>query len=247
MSYIKTRGMVVREIEVGDYDKLLTVITEDLGKISVSARGARRSGNRFSAGTQVFSYCEWVLYKGKNTYILNNCDIITSFYEIGKDISLLAYSAYMLDILQDTTYENQSAKEQLTLLLYALNSLVRQNRDPELIVRVFSLKLVQIMGFAPFLNGCCLCGTKKIDDISFSFDKCGFICEECGKKTDNAVRIKPGAAKALIYVICAEIKESFSFNLSSDVLISFSEIVDKYLDNCLGKRYQKLSFLKSIE
>jgi DNA repair protein RecO (recombination protein O) len=239
--------MVVREIEVGDYDKLLTVVTEDLGKISVSAKGARRSGNRFSAGTQVFSFCEWVLYKGKNTYILNACDIITSFYEIRKDISLLAYSAYMLDILQDTTYENQPAKEPLTLLLYALNSLVQQNRDPELIVRIFSLKLVQIMGFAPFLNGCCLCGTKKIDDICFSFDKCGFICEECIKQTDSAIRIKPGAAKALIYVICAGIKESFSFNLSSDVLKSFSEIVDKYLDDRLGKRYQKLSFLKDIK
>jgi len=247
MPYVKTRGMVVREVEVGDYDKLLTVVTEDLGKISVSARGARRSGNRFSAGTQVFSYCEWVLYKGKNTYILNTCDIITSFYEIRKDVSLLAYSAHMLDILQDTTYENQPAKEPLTLLLYALDALVRKNRDPELIVRVFSLKLIQIMGFSPSLNGCCLCGTKKIDDIYFSFDKCGFICEECRKQTNNVLKIKPGAAKALIYVICAEIKESFSFNLSNDVLKSFSEIVDKYLDNCLGKRYQKLSFLKGIE
>lgn len=247
MPYVKTRGMVVREIEVGDYDKLLTVITEDLGKISVSAKGARRSGNRFSAGTQVFSYCEWVLYKGKNTYILNSCDIITSFYEIRKDVSLLAYSAHMLDILQDTTYENQPAKEPLTLLLYALNALSRQNRDPELIVRVFSLKLIQIMGFSPSLNGCCLCGTKKTDEIYFSFDRCGFICEDCRKQSDNALKIKPGAAKALIYVICAEIKESFSFNLSNDVLKSFSEIVDKYLDNCLGKRYQKLSFLKDIE
>ncbi|NLM28683.1 MAG: DNA repair protein RecO [Clostridiaceae bacterium] len=247
MSYVKTRGMVVREIEVGDYDKLITVVTDDLGKISVSAKGTRRSGNRFSAGTQVFSYCEWVLYKGKNTYILNSCDIITSFYEIRKDLSLLAYSAHMLDILQDTTYENQPAKEPLTLLLYALNALSRQNREPELIVRVFSLKLVQIMGFAPSLNGCRLCGTKKIDDIYFSFDKCGFTCEECRKQTNDAVKIKLGAAKALIYVICAEIKDAFSFNLSSDALKDFSEVVDKYLDNCLGKRYQKLSFLKGIE
>ena len=205
MSYVKTRGMVVREIEVGDYDKLITGVTDDLGKISVSAKGTRRSGDRISAGTQVFSYCEWVLYKGKNTYILNSCDIITSFYEIRKDLSLLAYSAHMLDILQDTTYENQPAKEPLTLLLYALNALSRQNREPELIVRVFSLKLVQIMGFAPSLNGCRLCGTKKIDDIYFSFDKCGFTCEECRKQTNDAVKIKLGAAKAVIYVICAEI------------------------------------------
>ncbi|NLO38342.1 MAG: DNA repair protein RecO, partial [Ruminiclostridium sp.] len=46
MAYIKTRGVVVREVAAGDYDKILTVLSDELGKISVSARGVRRSGNR---------------------------------------------------------------------------------------------------------------------------------------------------------------------------------------------------------
>ena len=54
MAYIKARGMVVREIAVGDYDKILTVVTDEMGKISVSAKGVRRSGNRYSAGTRCY-------------------------------------------------------------------------------------------------------------------------------------------------------------------------------------------------
>ncbi len=248
MAHIKTRGMVVRETVTGDYDKMLTVITEDFGKISVSARGARRSGNRFSAGTQVFSFCQWMLYKGKsNTYILNSCDIIMSFYEIRQDLSLLAYAAHMLDMLQDTTYENQSAKEPLSLLLHAMNALIHKDRNPELVVRVFSLKLVQIMGFTPCLTGCCRCGTSKIEDIYFSFEDCGFLCEKCSKGSGNAVRIEPGTAKALIYVICAGVRDAFAFQLSEDVLKNFLFVVDKYIDDRLERKYCKLSFLKEIQ
>ena len=115
MAYIKTRGVVVREVAAGDYDKILTVLSDELGKISVSARGVRRSGNRFSAGTQVLSYCEWVLYQGKNTYILNSCEIIHPFYEIRQDLTLLAYAAHLLEMAQDAILENQPARDPLTL------------------------------------------------------------------------------------------------------------------------------------
>ena len=79
MAYIQTRGIVVREVMTGDFDKILTVVTDELGKITVSAKNVRRSGNRFSAGTQILSLCDWVLYKGKNMYILNSCEIVNSF------------------------------------------------------------------------------------------------------------------------------------------------------------------------
>lgn len=246
MAYIKTRGVVVREIAAGDYDKILTVVTDELGKISVSARGVRRSGNRNSAGTQVLSYCDWVLYKGRNTYILNSCEILHSFYEIRQDLTLLAYAALLIEMIQDTTPENQPAREPLALLLHALHQLSNQNKNPELVFRIFSLKLLQIMGYTPFLSGCCKCGTKEIDEIYFSFDDCGFICENCKGKAARLLRIEPGTAKALVYVICAGIREVFGFDLSEEALRNFSRIVDKYCEDRLEKNYSKRLFLKEL-
>ncbi|HEY8420477.1 MAG TPA: DNA repair protein RecO [Thermoclostridium sp.] len=245
MSYVRTRGMVVREVKVGEYDKILTVVTEDLGKISVSARGVRRGGNRYSAGTQVFSYCDWVLYKGKNTYILNSCDIIDSFYEIRQDMTLLAHAAQMLQLVHDTTFENHPAKDQLTVFIYALKALLNK-RTPSLVFRVFALKTVQIIGFEPFVSGCCLCGTKEINDIRFSFEHCGFVCEQCNTGLENVIPVKTGAAKAMIYVLCADPGKAFGFELSPDVLENFSEIVDRYIDDRLGKKYSKMNFLQEI-
>ena len=245
MSYVKTRGIVVREVKAGDCDKILTIVTEDLGKISVSARGVRRNRNRYSAGTQVFSYCDWVLYKGKNTYILNTCDIISSFYEIREDMTLLTYAAHMLHLINYITYENQPAKEPLKVLMYALNSLLNKDRTPDLIIRVYALKMVQLMGFEPHVLGCHLCGTREINDIFFSFEQCGFVCEQCQKEND-AIPIKTGTAKALIYVLCASSREAFGFELSPEVLKNFSAVVDRYVDERLDKKYSKMSFLQEI-
>lgn len=230
----------------GDYDKILTVISDDLGKISVSAKGVRRSGNRYSAGTQVLSYCDWILYKGKSTYILNSCEIINSFYQIREDIELLAYTAQMLEMVQDTAYENQPAKEPLSLLLYAINALLNKNRNPELILRIFSLKLVQIMGYTPNLLGCCRCGTREMEEFYFSYDYCGLICGKCKADSESCCRMEPGAVRALIYVICADIREAFRFELSADVLKNFACVVDKYVGDRLERKYCKLSFLKNV-
>lgn len=244
MSYIKTRGLVIREVAAGDYDKILTVISDELGKISVSAKGVRRSGNRHSAGTQVLSYCDWVLYKGKNTYILNSCEILYPFYEIRQDITLLAYAAQLIEMIQDTTPENQPSREPLLLLLHALHQL--KSKNPELVVRVFSLKLLQIMGYTPCLTGCCKCGTKAIDEIYFSFEDCGFICENCKSKAADCIRIEPATAKALIYIICAKIRDVFGFELSDEALRNFSRIVDKYCMDKLEKNYSRSSYLKEL-
>ncbi|AGC69014.1 DNA repair protein RecO [Thermoclostridium stercorarium subsp. stercorarium DSM 8532] len=246
MPYVKARGIVVREVKVGDYDKILTVVTEEFGKISVSARGVRRGGNRYSAGTQIFSYCDWVLYKGKNTYVLNSCEIISSFYEIRQDMTLLAYAAHMLRLLNDATYENQPAKDLITVFLYALRALLNKRRTPSLVARAFALKTIQMMGFVPHVSGCCVCGTKEINDIYFNFRHCGFVCEKCNTTPDDALRVKTGAAKAIIYVLCAEPAKVFDFELAPEVLKNFEDIVDRYVDDRLEKEYSKMDFLQEI-
>lgn len=246
MPYVKTKGIVAREVKVGESDKILTVVTEELGKISVSARGVRRAGNRYSAGTQIFSYCDWVLYKGKNTYVLNSCEIIDPFYEIRQDMTLLIYASHMLQLLNDVTNENQPAKDLVDVFIHALKALLDDNRTPSLIDRVFALKTVQLMGFVPHVSGCCLCGTKEINDISFSFRHCGFVCEKCKASMDDVVRVLPGTAKALIYVLCAEPGKVFAFELSPEVLKNFEEIVDRYVDERLEKKYSRIDFLQEI-
>ena len=60
--HIKTRGLVLRETNYKEADKILTVLTQDEGKRTVKARGCRRRGSRLAAAAQLLVYSEMTLF-----------------------------------------------------------------------------------------------------------------------------------------------------------------------------------------
>ena len=82
MGTVKTSGIIISESNLGDYDKMLTMLTPGLGKISCVAKGARRPRSALLAGTQLFCFGEYMMYKGSNTYNINSCDTIEVFYNL---------------------------------------------------------------------------------------------------------------------------------------------------------------------
>ncbi len=245
MAIIKTKGLIIREVPYNDTDKMLTLLTSKLGKISVSARNSRKGGSRSSYGTQVLTYGEYVLFKGKDYYFLNGCDVIANFYELSSDIEYFTYAAHMLDMAEDACIDSNSAEQVLILLLYGLNSL-KKRRNPLLISSAFALKLSQITGYPPHVSSCVSCNTKDIAEINFSFKKCGFICENCALSDKYSIRIGNGVAKAILYVLCTEKGGIYNFDLSEENIKLFSKLTLKYIEERMEKQYRKLDFLNEF-
>ena len=68
MEQIRVRGLVVREIQTGEYDKILTVITEEMGRISISGKGVRSLKSKHMPATQLFCYSSFVLRNAVRTF-----------------------------------------------------------------------------------------------------------------------------------------------------------------------------------
>ncbi|MFA6308216.1 MAG: DNA repair protein RecO [Clostridia bacterium] len=246
MSYIKTKGIVVRQVNTGEADKIVTIFSKDLGKISCSAKGARRPRSSYVAATQLLCYSDFVLFKGRDMYSINSCDVIESFYDIRNDIARLTYASHMSEIINDVIMEGQPSKRVLQLFLNSLHMLSNTDKSAELIIRIFEIRLLSILGYAPGINGCSACGSTDDETFYFSFRKSGFICENCLNSDENAVKISKGVVKALNYIIYSKIEDVFSFNLSEDVLKGLSDISKRYLSETLEKDYSKLDFLKNL-
>jgi DNA repair protein RecO (recombination protein O) len=245
MAVIKTKGIVIREVSYNDTDKMLTLITEDLGKISVSAKNAKRSGSRASYGTQVLTYGEYVLFKGNTGFHLNSCDVLMNYYNLAKDLVCFTHAAHILEMAEDAAKDTEISSRILTLLLYALQALTK-GRNPLLVSSAFALKLMQISGYPPHVSSCAVCDTTEIENIYFSFKSCGFICEDCAKSDTEAIMIETGAAKGILYVLCAEKGGIFNFELSDKVLAVFSTISFRYISEQHDKNYKKLDILKNL-
>ena len=116
-------------------------------------------------------YSEFVLFKGKDIYSINSCDVIEPFYDIRNDLERLTYAAHMTELINDVIQENQPATKVLQLFLNSLYLLSKTGRSPMQIVRVFELRLLSILGYAPSVGGCVVCTNSQFDSMSFSFQK----------------------------------------------------------------------------
>lgn len=248
MSFLKTRGIVIKEASTGEADKIITIFSSNRGRISVMVKGGKRPKSKLAAGSQVLCYGEYVLYSGKNLYSMNSCEVLESFYEIRNDMEKLTYAAHFMDIVLEIVQENQSAPRLLQLLLNSLHMLAKTEKKPELISRIFELRTLAISGYAPSVRKCMSCGLVAEKFYSFSFEKCGFLCDRqaCSMQDTMSILLSSGASMAIQHIIHARMDELFSFGVSQGVLDELEHITKKYLSQQLERSFTKLDFLKII-
>ena len=248
MAFLKTRGIVIKEVATGEADKIITLFSRNRGRISALAKGGKRPKSKLSAGSQLMCYGEYVLYSAKDMYSINSCEVLEPFYEIRNDMVKLTYAAHFMDIMQEIIQENQSSPKLLQLLLNSLHMLAKTEKLPELVSRVFEFRTLSIAGYAPHVRNCMLCGLEQEKTYAFSFSKCGFICDskKCSTEDCFALELSPGAAKALQHIIYARAEELFRFGLSPEALEELSRVSKRYLRERLERDFTKLDFLKSI-
>jgi len=248
MSFLKTQGIVIKEVSTGEADKIITIFTRNRGRISAVARGGKRPKSKLAAASQILCYGEYILYSGKQLYTVNSCDIIEPFYEIRNDIVKLTYAAHFIDIVLEIAQENQPAPKLLQLLLNSLYMLAKTEKQPELVSAIFELRALVTAGYAPHVSQCIRCGQEAKGYYSFSYEKCGFLCdkEECLEEDRASVPLSPGASRAIQHIVYARMNELFSFGVSQEVLEELGHITRRYLRQQLERDFTKLNFLKNI-
>ena len=122
-----TTGVVLRVTDTKETDRILTVLTADMGKIPLIARGARRKNSRLAASCQMPAYSEMTLYRRGNWYFLDEAAPIEGFGELGRDIELLALAAWFCELTEAVCAEETPCPEVLSLLLNGLYALDRKS------------------------------------------------------------------------------------------------------------------------
>lgn len=235
MGLLKVKGIVISENNMNDFDKMITILTPN-GKIGCSAKGARRTKSLLLAGTQFLCFGDFLLYKGNDVYSVNSCEPIEIFYNIRNDLDKLMIAAEITKIINDVTTENQNTYNILKLYLNTLYTLSEKEKEPNLIMSIFKLRLLKILGFTPNVEECVCCKNK--EDIKyFSFKDNGFKCSSCGKIDKGAVEMSEGTYKSIIYAIKADIKKLYSITVPENVIKELEIISKIYLEEKLEKKY----------
>lgn len=237
MGTIKMNGIIIAENNMGDFDKMLTMLTPGMGKISCVAKGARRPKSALLAGTQFLCFGEYLMYKGANTYNINSCETIEVFYNIRTDLDKLKYAVHITKIIQDVTTENQNCYKILQLFLNTLYTISETDKDLDLILAIFKMRLLSILGFTPRIQKCTNCGEEN-NLTQFSIRDNGFKCETCSKLDKSCINMNEGTQNAIKYIMLSPAKKLYSFNLKDESLVELKMISKIYFNDKLEKEYK---------
>ena len=177
------------------------------------------------------------MYKGQEHYTINSSDTIEMFYKIRVDLDKLKYSTHITKIIQDVTTENENTYKILQLFLNTLYMISETDKNMDLILSTFKIKLLCFLGFKPQIEKCINCGSK--DNLTFfSIKHNGCICDECKSIDKGAIKISSSTAIALKYIVMAPAKKLYFFDLKNESLKELEIISKIYLNEKLEKEYK---------
>lgn len=239
MKLIKVKGIVIKEVPYKDNDKIITILTDTLGKISCLAKGAKKTNSPLLASSQFLVYSEFVLYKGSKFYHVNSANMINMFYDLRVDFDKLEIAFSLTKLVSNVTDEYQDTSKILVLLLNTVYLLQEEKKDKRLVITVFKIKLFCLLGFMPRADKCNICGRVLLDNekhgnIYYDYVSNTFCCAECtiGKDKKRYIEVAESTVIAIRYVSLTTMKKIFSFNIENlDNFYLFGQVYTDAMTN----------------
>ncbi|MBS7262817.1 MAG: DNA repair protein RecO [Eubacteriales bacterium] len=199
----KTNGIVIRAVNYGESDKILTILTPE-GRLSASARGCRKNNAKLKYAGELFCMGEFCFTQTKGKRILTACTPVELFYDLREDIVKLAAATYMANLIEAASEETDSDTDLFVLFITCLKLLVYSDKTVREVLLLFTLKLALVCGYRPVLDRCVVCGREQA--TRFSLRNGGVVCGLCTVDGD--------------------------YEMPKDVALTFSRILDSDLDAC---------------
>ena len=158
---IKVTGMVLQAGNIGEYDKRIVLLTKERGRISAFARGAKKATSQYAAACQPFTFGEFSLYEGKNSFNLMWAGVENYFDTLKKDLDLIYYASYFCELASYLTRENNDELEILKLLYQTLRALEKKTIDIELVRCIYEIKILALYGIGIEASRCVKCGSRE--------------------------------------------------------------------------------------
>ena len=245
--FLTTKALVLREVKYKEADKILTVLTEREGKLTVKARGALRKGCKYGAAAQALCYSEMTLFGNAGKWSINEAETIEQFLPLRDDITALALASYFAEMLEAVSDEDSPSPEILQLGLNSLYALSRALCPQTLIKAVFELKLMCLCGFEPQTEACPACGRQPPDDPVFSLNGGSVHCRGCPPGTAGvSLPVSPETLDAMRYIVAAPPKRILSFRISDDAARQLADLTEAYAAVQLERGFGALDYWKSL-
>ncbi|WP_407725091.1 DNA repair protein RecO [Ruminococcus sp. JL13D9] len=243
----QTDGLIIKEQNIGEQDKLVYALTKSHGVIKAFVRGAKNIKNQKCAPSSLLSYSRLTFYKSRESYIIGDARILRIFSKLRGDVKKTCLAQYFCELALTICPREQPAEKFLSLMLNSLYLISEGKRSEELVKPCFEMRLAAMAGYLPNLVMCRECGVYAAEEMYFSPRTGEIECASChGIKADGMVKLSEAALTALRHTVYSDDDKLFSFTLSEEGLKMLNSASESYLQYRFEKEFKTLNFYKAI-
>jgi DNA repair protein RecO (recombination protein O) len=241
-------SVVLRHSDWGEADRLLVLYTREQGKLRAIAKGARKVTSRKAGHLEPFTHVTLQLAKGRDFLIVTQAETINAFLALHDDLVKTGYAAYVLELLDRFTYDEEGANPSLFRLLTESLERIEKESEAWVAVRYYEMRLLDFLGFRPQLFECANCGRKiEAEDQYFSFREGGVICPRCGRGLPNLISITVEALKYLRHFQRSSYRDASRARPSPQVEKETEILMQGYFTYLLERELNTPGFIKRVK
>ena len=242
----RTDGLIIKEQNIGENDRLVFALTKSNGVIRAFVKGAKNIKNQKCAATSLLSYSRLTIYKSRDSYIIGEAQSIRIFSKLRSNVKNMCLAQYFCELALTICPREQNSDNFLSLVLNSLYLLSEEKRSPDLIKPCLEMRLVSLAGYMPDLTMCRQCGEYYADTMYFLPNIGVLECASCHPKSVGGIALNPSVLTALRHTIYADDDKLFSFSLPQEGLDLLNVCSESYLKYKFEKDFKTLNFYKAI-
>ncbi|MBI3979918.1 MAG: DNA repair protein RecO [Chloroflexi bacterium] len=242
----RTEAVVLHRLDLGEADKILTLLTPGLGKIRVVAKGVRRPGSRLGGHVDLLTHASMMLAKGQNLDVVTQSQTINSFLALRDDLERTARGIYLAEIADQFLPERQENGAVFRLLTRALDWLC-DARNPDVAVRYAEVQLLDHLGYRPELRDCVRCRTPLRPEVNgFSASAGGVLCPDCRSSEPLVRPLSVTMLKVLRHLQTAPYEEVSRLRLEGSLRFDLELLLREYIRYLLDRSPKSVEFLDTL-
>lgn len=243
----KTEAVILRRLDYGEADLILTLFTPRYGKLSAIAKGARKPLAKASGHLELFTVVDLVLSLGRELYIVSQAEQKQIFLALEDDLQLIGYASHFVELIDRFAVDEQENYAAYRLLVAGLGWLCEPKVDLRLVARFYELKLLEAMGYAPALFVCAVSG-ESLDarDHYYSIRDGGVVAAQHGVEDSHLIPLPLDVFKILRHFTRNDWEHVHVLNVRPQQHQILERVLHGTLTYLLEQRLQSIAFLRRV-
>ncbi len=247
MAIQKAEAIILKAMPFRSSSLIMTFFTKQFGKVRGLVKGVRQEGEREGAVYQLFTRLEIVFYEKTRSdlHLISEAFILDSYNNLRSRLESIAYASYFSELVDEVSEVQDPHENVFDLLDFAFAYLPCMPGGR--VARIFEIKLLNEVGWLPYLEGCLNCKKRNLESGFFSSRQGGLLCPDCVPNFPDARPLNAEPLSVMRYYVDHDLDACLKLGMNRQTETELEAFMDRFLTERLNRPLKSAVFLRKIK